>query len=833
MDTVIIDSDSSGISDSALLDSSSSVSVTQTENTDSTVIASDQLEGNLYRTQVSETKISITFQSRVFYDMFQNKMHADFRQSVEKDDTTFISKCSTHVRGAKCDLKLDRHFKTVELSGLGFKKWREERFPKVAQYLFGRLMKNIDSQLDGSSSGSLLPEELSETCFQQEPSFTENIESTPSPEESRDQSPPPNAQLESKEKPVTPSEPVHSVKSSVLAPTCTDGNYTISGIQKEFIAEKLIYGASSSANINSNNDHENFKEVHQQGAVSGNNENLLTYVPMFTSIPIVQRQDGILAENSGLTSVKVCALLNKIDQLDSGIKSLKSEIIQKMELRLNELKVSLINMIESVGRNASYADSVKQSYNHEQQQHVPVRERRLSSESCATDEGYGNLSDGSFQADSSQTHVKQIYTPVPDTEVLHISSDINRQQSSDGSGSPHHVPVRITNRTSPRDRQQTPTTSNLKLNRTLIVSDSLLKEASTKGMKKGVTICAKSGASIKDIWSELSVYNLNTFDNVIICVGGNDASNRTDTSRFEDDYDELLSYIRSTTRDCIVHLCKVVPRGDVDVSCINTSIQHVADHWKTHKINFIEETYDLFFGQNGLPASRYYDGDGIHLPNSGIRRLLDALNRHVQIVEDFQKCVARYRQQQNKNGGPGQYRQLHQGNIPNTGNRQPNVSYTGNENTHRSYTGNRQSHVTYTGNGNTHRSYSGNGQPNVPYTGNGQPNVPYMGNGQLNVPRTGNGQSNIPYTGNGQPNIPYTGNGQPNIPYAGNGQPNIPYTGNRQSNRSNIGNGHFQRQTLGASTNKKRQVNRKWGGKKLCFCCSMPGHLIADCWFAK
>ena len=115
----------------------------------------------------------------------------------------------------------------------------------------------------------------------------------------------------------------------------------------------------------------------------------------------------------------------------------------------------------------------------------------------------------------------------------------------------HHVPVRITNRTSSRDRQRTTS----KLNRTLIVSDSFLKEGSTKGMKKGVTICAKSGASIKDIWRELSVYNLNTFDNVIICVGGNDASNRTNVSRFEDDYDELLSYVRSATGDCIVHLC--------------------------------------------------------------------------------------------------------------------------------------------------------------------------------------------------------------------------------------------------------------------------------------
>ena len=126
------------------------------------------------------------------------------------------------------------------------------------------------------------------------------------------------------------------------------------------------------------------------------------------------------------------------------------------------------------------------------------------------------------------------------------------------------------------------------------------------------------------------------------------------------------------------------------------------------------------------------------------------------------------------------------------------------------HTGNRKEHITYTGNGNSHRSYSGNRQPNVPYTGNGQ----------LNVPHTGNGQTNVPYTGNRQPNI--------HVAYTGNGQTNIPYTGNRQSNRSNIG-----KTKTNISTNKKRQVNRKWGGRKICFCCSMPGHVIADCWFAK
>ena len=73
--------------------------------------------------------------------------------SVDIDDKNFVSKCTTHIKGAKCDLKLDSHFKTVELSGIGSKIWREERFPKVAQTLFKRLMQDLDSQLEGSNQG--------------------------------------------------------------------------------------------------------------------------------------------------------------------------------------------------------------------------------------------------------------------------------------------------------------------------------------------------------------------------------------------------------------------------------------------------------------------------------------------------------------------------------------------------------------------------------------------------------------------------------------------------------------------------------------------------------
>ena len=111
-------------------------------------VSNDQLEGTLYRTQVFESQINIVFQSRVLFDMFLKKMHSDLRQSVEKDETTFVSKCSTPFKGVKCNLKLDSHFKTVELSGIGFRLWREERFPKVAQSLFRRLTEEVDSQLE-------------------------------------------------------------------------------------------------------------------------------------------------------------------------------------------------------------------------------------------------------------------------------------------------------------------------------------------------------------------------------------------------------------------------------------------------------------------------------------------------------------------------------------------------------------------------------------------------------------------------------------------------------------------------------------------------------------
>ena len=124
----------------------------------------DPFEGILYRTDVLESKYSISFVSSVLFDSFKNKMHADYMSSVDIDETTFMSKCATHINGVKCDIKLDAHFKTVELSGMGFQKWREERFPRITQFLLKRVVQKMDSIVEGTIKSEQGPTESTESA---------------------------------------------------------------------------------------------------------------------------------------------------------------------------------------------------------------------------------------------------------------------------------------------------------------------------------------------------------------------------------------------------------------------------------------------------------------------------------------------------------------------------------------------------------------------------------------------------------------------------------------------------------------------------------------------
>ena len=52
----------------------------------------------------------------------------------------------------------------------------------------------------------------------------------------------------------------------------------------------------------------------------------------------------------------------------------------------------------------------------------------------------------------------------------------------------------------------------------------------------------------------------------------------------------------------------------------------------------VTETHGLFL-KDGQYSTRYYHNDGIHLSTTATKRLLDALNRVLPFVKDFDSCV--------------------------------------------------------------------------------------------------------------------------------------------------------------------------------------------------
>ena len=152
---------------------------------------------------------------------------------------------------------------------------------------------------------------------------------------------------------------------------------------------------------------------------------------------------------------------------------------------------------------------------------------------------------------------------------------------------------------------------------------------------------SKGGATVKALSEEIVVYDPTVFNKIIIYVGGNDCARKIDQTEFEDDYDKLLSLIKTNNQECEVYLCYIAPRGDVDVSMFNDSIKRVATCWEEQNVNFIPTTHDFFFGNNNLVATRYYSTDSIHLSQSGLKRLLKAIDISVRLVENYDLCTFR------------------------------------------------------------------------------------------------------------------------------------------------------------------------------------------------
>ena len=156
----------------------------------------------------------------------------------------------------------------------------------------------------------------------------------------------------------------------------------------------------------------------------------------------------------------------------------------------------------------------------------------------------------------------------------------------------------------------------------LLLGDSIINRINTKGLVKGVHKNSKGGATLQHLTDEEAVYDLKVFLTVIL----NDAANGKSPEWMEDKFDELISLIKCSNKDCRVILCSLAPCGDVEVTLVNQCIIKLANQWKNQHVKLSSECYNVFFKGEQL-THRYFNQDGIHLSCSRTKRLLDAINR--------------------------------------------------------------------------------------------------------------------------------------------------------------------------------------------------------------
>jgi prefoldin subunit 5 len=199
---------------------------------------------------------------------------------------------------------------------------------------------------------------------------------------------------------------------------------------------------------------------------------------------------------------------------------------------------------------------------------------------------------------------------------------------------PASTPVNIKTNVSKANQLKSPSKSNAS-GKTLLVGSSILHGINPKGLKVGVHKHSKSGATIQVLKDDVSMYDIKAFQHIIIYSGGNDASRRTDPELFEERYSQLIEHIKKENPDCEISLCTVCPREDTNVEEYNKLIVDIANYYNVKCI----DVYRAFLDRNGEFISRYFGFDGIHLSQSGVKRLLGTVDQHVSIVRDFDQAV--------------------------------------------------------------------------------------------------------------------------------------------------------------------------------------------------
>lgn len=174
------------------------------------------------------------------------------------------------------------------------------------------------------------------------------------------------------------------------------------------------------------------------------------------------------------------------------------------------------------------------------------------------------------------------------------------------------------------------------MSRTLFIGDSILSGVNQKGLNSKVDCQAIPGATIDSLLEKILIYDLKSFQDIIIYVSGNDASQNTEIEYAEEKYEQLICLIKKKNPEIKIYLCSVCPRGDTCVDEVNDMIKRQSEE---HGGIFIDVHKTFYNKQNHLKSHFYQLRDNIHLSASGTRGLLGCINQHIDIVGNFQQCA--------------------------------------------------------------------------------------------------------------------------------------------------------------------------------------------------
>jgi len=169
----------------------------------------------------------------------------------------------------------------------------------------------------------------------------------------------------------------------------------------------------------------------------------------------------------------------------------------------------------------------------------------------------------------------------------------------------------------------------------LLVGDSIINRVNSKGLRYNVHKHSVPGATIRSLMSEVQLFDLSRFDTVIAYVGGNDVAQQKELELIEEEYDQFVAMLGASKPNMRVILSKVAPRGDADVSRLNSVIERLCIHYH---VEFVD-IFRAFHDDNGIVCARYIDQDQIHPSISGVKRILGTINSAIEIVHSFDSAV--------------------------------------------------------------------------------------------------------------------------------------------------------------------------------------------------